>query len=262
LLRLGRAAEAEALFDKVTAIDPRDVVALNSKASLLLRLGRAAEAEALFDKVFTIDPRDVVALNSKASLLLRLGRVEEAEQLFDKVFAIDPCNAVALNVKANLLAKMGRIDEAMELYRGIPGGAANQNTHCGLAFLLLKRNSDEKDILEASHLFEEAQRIEPQDTVVQLGFWTAYARLGDAKQAEYYRGRFEQCREMESRTFSLALCAIQGHHAVNSFEDVKQFITVSDLTVPAEYRRIIGIVFAYAMLLMNTRQQMSMRQIW
>ncbi|MBU1241407.1 tetratricopeptide repeat protein, partial [Myxococcota bacterium] len=99
-------------FDLAAKANRFDTVVLNGKAMLLSRLGRAAEAEELFDKAYVIAPHDVVSLNSKAELLSRLGRVVEAEALFDKAHAIDPSNKVALNGKAGLLSRLGRLEEA------------------------------------------------------------------------------------------------------------------------------------------------------
>ena len=75
------------IYDKVLAIDPKDVESLNNKGLVLQDLKRYDEALQYFDKVLAIEPSDVYALNGKASLLDDLERYDEALQYFEE----NPC---------------------------------------------------------------------------------------------------------------------------------------------------------------------------
>jgi tetratricopeptide (TPR) repeat protein len=98
--------EAIQYYDKVLAINPSAVGALNSKGLALDHLQRYDEALQSFDKALEIDPSSVNALNNKGLALDHLQRYDEALQSFDKALEIDPSNPKALDGKASILSKV------------------------------------------------------------------------------------------------------------------------------------------------------------
>jgi tetratricopeptide (TPR) repeat protein len=108
--------EALQYYDKVLAIDPSSVNALNSKGLALDHLQRYDEAVQTFDKALAIDPSSVNALNNKGLALDHLQRYDEAVQTFDKVLAINPSSVNALNNKGLALEHLQRYDEALQFY--------------------------------------------------------------------------------------------------------------------------------------------------
>jgi tetratricopeptide (TPR) repeat protein len=159
---------------------------------------------------------------------------------------------VALNGKANLLAKRGQLAEAIELYQSIPAKLVDQYTRCGLAFLLLKRNSGEKDITAAQRLFFEAEQFDPLNTVALLGLWISHARLGKAEEAERFHRRFEDCQGIQA-AFSAEDTAEK--EAVQQLEEIKCLITVREMALQAQYQQVIQKVFSYVLLHLSVRYQ-------
>ena len=53
----------------------------------------------MYDKVIAIEPKDIDALSNKAIALRNLGKYEEAIGYFEKVLAIDPSNTTTLKEK-------------------------------------------------------------------------------------------------------------------------------------------------------------------
>ena len=98
--------EAIQYYDKVLAINPSAVGALNSKGLALDHLQRYDEALPYFDKALSINPSSVNALNNKGLALDHLQRYDEALQSFDKALEIDPSNQKALDGKASILSKV------------------------------------------------------------------------------------------------------------------------------------------------------------
>jgi tetratricopeptide (TPR) repeat protein len=98
--------EAIQYYDKVLAINPSAVGALNSKGLALDHLQRYDEALQSFDKALEIDPSSVNALTNKGLALDHLQRYDEALQSFDKALEIDPSNPKALDGKASILSKV------------------------------------------------------------------------------------------------------------------------------------------------------------
>ena len=65
LAESGHVPKAITYYDKVLAIDPNDVDALNNKGIALDDLGKYQEAITYYDKILTIDPNYAYALNNK-----------------------------------------------------------------------------------------------------------------------------------------------------------------------------------------------------
>ena len=100
---IGNYTGAIEYFDKVLAIDPNDVDALNSKGVALDSLGNYTEAIEYFDKVLAIDPNDVDAIYNKGVAFENLGNYAEAIEYYDKVLDINPNDVDALNSRAALV---------------------------------------------------------------------------------------------------------------------------------------------------------------
>jgi tetratricopeptide (TPR) repeat protein len=103
---LQRYDEALQSFDKALEIDPSSVNALNNKGLALDHLQRYDEALSYFDKALSINPSSVNALTNKGLALDHLQRYDEALQSFDKALEIDPSNPKALDGKASILSKV------------------------------------------------------------------------------------------------------------------------------------------------------------
>jgi tetratricopeptide (TPR) repeat protein len=98
--------EAIQYYDKVLAINPSAVGALNSKGLALDHLQRYNESLPYFDKALSVNPSSVNALTNKGLALDHLQRYDEALQSFDKALEIDPSNPKALDGKASMLSKV------------------------------------------------------------------------------------------------------------------------------------------------------------
>ena len=86
-----------------TILNSNDIELLYDKANDFYSQQTYDEAIQYYDKVLAIDPSYVDALNNKAIVLKNLQKYDEAIQYYDKVLAIDPSYVDALNNKANAL---------------------------------------------------------------------------------------------------------------------------------------------------------------
>ena len=113
------------ISDRVLAIDPSNIDALNLKGDSLVSLGRSEsgitvvyvekldEAISYFDKVLAIDPNNTDALFNKGRALVQLNKTGEGISYVDKVLAIDPNNANALSYKGDRLITEDKLEEGM-----------------------------------------------------------------------------------------------------------------------------------------------------
>jgi tetratricopeptide (TPR) repeat protein len=102
-----------------------DVDALNNEGNALYLLGNYNGAILSYDKVLAIDPKNIAALTNKGVALDDLGNPTQAIQYYDKVLAIDPKNIAAINNKGAALGKLGRNEEAISNFDKVLGLEAN-----------------------------------------------------------------------------------------------------------------------------------------
>lgn len=101
------AAYRDAMQAAEQASDPQAKVVLSSAANnagaILLVQGRAEEAEAMFRKAVAADPKHALALNNLSAALLKQGKTEEAIAVLKQAIKADAKQGMALNNLARML---------------------------------------------------------------------------------------------------------------------------------------------------------------
>jgi protein O-GlcNAc transferase len=115
----GRPGEAHDLLSQAIKLRPRSPQALSVFMASVLALGRLDEALAACDLLIAIDSRDLDALYNRAVVLSRLGRFADALLAFDKVLARDGDSVDALFERGNVLAALSRFGEAVSSYEAV-----------------------------------------------------------------------------------------------------------------------------------------------
>ena len=103
-----KSTEALRYFDKILAINPKNVTALTNKGIALNYLANHTGAILYYDKALVVDPNNIRALNDKGIALNYLRNFTQAIQSFDKALAIDPKNVRALTNKGSALGALGK----------------------------------------------------------------------------------------------------------------------------------------------------------
>jgi predicted negative regulator of RcsB-dependent stress response len=111
----GKAKEAEELFRKVTALEPRHPYAFNNLGRALRQQGRTDEALAAFEKQIEVSPFDEYAWANRGDMLLREGKQEEAERCFERQIEVAPVRPWAYRSLGGLRASQKRYRESVEL---------------------------------------------------------------------------------------------------------------------------------------------------
>ena len=82
--------EAIEMYDKVLAIDPDDVDALNGKAFALANLDKNEEALPVIEKALQSNSDDEYYLSTAAFIMYNLDKDDEAKNYYNKALEIDP----------------------------------------------------------------------------------------------------------------------------------------------------------------------------
>lgn len=108
----GKLAEAEILYKKVLAQDPKSADALHLLGTLEMQRKNPKRALELFDQAIKLNPA-VTYFCNRGLALESLMRFDEALASFDRFLAVNPHEPRALNNRGNTLRSLKRFDEAL-----------------------------------------------------------------------------------------------------------------------------------------------------
>jgi protein O-GlcNAc transferase len=109
----GQYREAIRLIDAALAINPAVAVAHNNRGNVLNDLGETAQAVASFERAIALKPDYAEAFYNRANLLRGLARFDEAVASYDNAIALRPVYVDALSNRGSALKELGRLDEAL-----------------------------------------------------------------------------------------------------------------------------------------------------
>jgi protein O-GlcNAc transferase len=180
LHRMGRIAEAEAVYRSVLARDPRQFEALHLLGLIRYQQGRAGEAHELLSQAIKLRPRSPQALSVLMAVLLALGRLEEALATCDQLIALDTRDLDALYNRAVFLSRLRRFDDALLAFDKVlarDGGSVDALFERGNVLAALSRFD------QAIACYEEVLKKAPAHLGALTNRGNALARLGRQKEA-------------------------------------------------------------------------------
>jgi predicted O-linked N-acetylglucosamine transferase (SPINDLY family) len=136
--RAGHAAEAEAAYRALIAIEPGHADALNLLGVLRLQAGAADEAATLIERAVTARPEVADYRNNHGEALRTLGRLDEAAHAFRAALERDPGQANALNNLGMVALARDQHEAARDCFAGaiaITDQPARYHANLGRALL-------------------------------------------------------------------------------------------------------------------------------
>lgn len=115
LAQQGRVSEALTVLGDALAVKPHDAGALVNYGNVLNLAGRFAEAIVSYDRALAIAP-DAETWVNRGDTLQNLNRHSDALASYDRALSPEPRGIQALFKRAVLLGEMGRSDEALAAY--------------------------------------------------------------------------------------------------------------------------------------------------
>jgi superkiller protein 3 len=190
LLNDDKINEAIEYFDKALEIDPKNIIAILSKADALQKLHHYDESLQYFDKALEIDPKNMEILKNKGFLLQRIGGAKQAIKYFDKALEIDPKNMEILKNKSFAYSELENFEEAIKsldivLAEDPNDGYALLNKGINLIYL--------SKLDEALQYFDKAIQNNPNDVM-------AYLSKG---QIFFYVGKYEKALESVDKALEI-----------------------------------------------------------
>ncbi|MFN0160447.1 MAG: tetratricopeptide repeat protein [Burkholderiales bacterium] len=196
---LGDYAQAVADCDRVLAIDPRHLDALNNRATAHARLGRTVEAAAGLDAALAFAPRNLRLRGNRGLVACQARDFEMARHHFDAALAIDPADPGALINRG--LAEMfaGSPDRALTWFDaalGGPGAAADAQSWRAGALLAADRRA------EALNALRDGVARLPDNALARWHLSLTELLLGDFEAGwRNYEARFDSVLAQQRRDF-------------------------------------------------------------
>lgn len=149
--KLGLAAQAEASYRHIVALQPGTSSAHLELGKLLFAQDRFDEAEGHFRRAIEAQPTLAAAHSSLGTTLRHLGRLDEAEKCFRQAVSLDPDNTMHQYNLGNLLRDAGRLEDTEAPYRRAltldPGNRLAMNNLAD-TFLERRRFAEALDLLQ------------------------------------------------------------------------------------------------------------------
>jgi tetratricopeptide (TPR) repeat protein len=177
----GNQAEAEQLYLKVLAADPREFNANHLLGIMRFQQGRNSEALTFLDSALAANPDTAETLAHYGLVLHAMGRHADALASLEKALAIRPGHVEVLNSRGMVLRAMGRPDEALAslqaaLVREPDYAEAWSNKGISLR--------DLGCLDEALACFARAATLEPGNAEIQFNYGLMLRDLGRCHEAE------------------------------------------------------------------------------
>jgi tetratricopeptide (TPR) repeat protein len=180
LHQAGRLAEAEDLYRRILAAQPRHFDSLHLLGVILHQRGEYAAAVRQIDAAIGINPDIAQAHNNRGVALQALGRREDALASFDAALALVPDYFDALRNRADTLSYLNRFEDAVQSYDraiSLKGDVAELFIERGHALMALSR------LEQAVDSYERGIARDPSNRDAHLNRGIAFARLGRFDQA-------------------------------------------------------------------------------
>ncbi|HTI01968.1 MAG TPA: cellulose synthase subunit BcsC-related outer membrane protein [Acidisoma sp.] len=191
----GDLTQAQALFQKALAANPKDAGATGGLGLVLLKEGRTAEATTLINRAIALDPKQAPGLRqalagaqlggsfAAAQSASRRGDLPQAEALYRKLLRSQPNNAGIKLALAGVLSREGNQPEANQLLAEVQasGGSLSDQAR---AQLLAQQAKGMPDAAGRIALYRSAVDAAPNDPWLRLDLARALVANGQPADAQ------------------------------------------------------------------------------
>lgn len=162
--------------------NPNFIDSWNNKGIALFHLGCIKDSIGFFDKAIQINRDNEVPWYNKGLAFYHMGLNEEALNFSKRAAEINPKNAIAWNCMGNALSNLNNYEAALNCYNS----SINANLYYSKAWnnkgiALSKVDS----YYEALKCFENAARLSPNSTDIEVNYGLVFRAMGQDAKAEF-----------------------------------------------------------------------------
>ncbi|HUF29065.1 MAG TPA: FG-GAP-like repeat-containing protein [Gemmatimonadaceae bacterium] len=213
-----------------------DAVVAHSTGLGFLRRDQLPEAEAEFQKVVELAPRDPIGHANLGLTYLRGGRYEDAERHLDRARRLAPDRVDVALTLARLYSLTERAERARQVLEDLPGSGPDQARVLYALAELEAQAPRERDRSRRKELLEQVLALETANLAVRLELVDIAVGEGDADRAI---GQLEEIRRLppelpvEAREgLEKTILALRGGRPEEARASLDRVVRIVQLTVP------------------------------
>lgn len=213
-----------------------EAVVAHSTGLGFLRRDQLPEAEAEFQKVVELAPRDPIGHANLGLTYLRAGRYDDAERHLDRAHSLAPERTEVALTLARLYSLTDRADEARQLLEELPRDGADQSRVLYALAELEAGAPGSRERSRRKELLEQVLALEPTNLAVRLELVDIAVGEGDADRAI---GQLEEIRRLppelpdEAREgLEETILALRGGRSEEARTSLDRLVRIVQLTVP------------------------------
>jgi tetratricopeptide (TPR) repeat protein len=199
--RLGKKQRAKECYEKAIKINPNYADAHYNLGNIFKELERNQKAKEYFEKVIEINPNYSSAHNNLGNIFKELGENEKAKDCYKKAIEINPNYADALNNLGVIFKESGENEKAKDCYKKvikINPNYADAHNNLGVIF------KESGEYQRAKECYEKAIKIDPNYADAYNNLGRRFQELGEnQKTKECYEKAIEINRNHEAAHWNL-----------------------------------------------------------
>ena len=200
--------DAHNYYQKVLALDPNYINALNNLGVIFQRLGKKQRAKECYEKVIKINPTYADANYNLGNIFQELGDDQKAKDCFEKTIEIDPNYVNALNNLGVVFKALKEYQKSINCFEKIIKINPNdEDVHNNLGGVFQRLGENQK----AKSYYERAIIINPNHTYALNNLGGVFRDLGEPQKAKsYYEKAIEIDPTYEDAHNNLSALHIRG----------------------------------------------------
>lgn len=165
----------------LVALDRGNVDAMRQLCQLGTILGRGEDVEKFADQLLLLNPNEVVALGTKASIAMQQADYAKSLKYIDQIFSVDPKDPSALLLKGQVLLAQDKLDEAAT---SLEAATVTIGDVPALIKELIKTYATSRDQARHADAVRRLAVASPEDTDAQLQYADLLYQTGDRETAQ------------------------------------------------------------------------------
>ncbi len=189
LHKAGQLADAEKIYNRIIAAQPKHFDSLHLLGVIFLQRGDPAAAVRQIGDALKVTPHHILALNNRGNAFQQLQRFGDALSSYDRALSVRPDYVEALTNRGVTLNALGRYDEAL----------ASHDRAIAIRADFAEAHSNRGNVLSALNRFEEALASFDRAIALRPDYADAYYNRGNTL---HELDRFEEALASHDRALA------------------------------------------------------------
>ena len=175
------------MYQKVLALDPRNIDALSALAFCQAKAGNVKEATITYEQVVALNPQDIKEYRALADLYMKQNKSEQAMTMYKKCLEKSPGDYKTAMAVGEYEFKIKDYDEAVRYFAMVQGAEAKSTS-----YLLLYGQAcyKSKSCTKSAEIFKQLSILTPRNSDVFRTLYEISSKAGNKQEATIYLKKY------------------------------------------------------------------------